>query len=182
MADTLLILTLPSFRSHWLFPMSMLSFSPNCWSRAWASHDFMRPFTLSLLMNAPKASCMTCALHGMWFLNGGHSIPEDSRVDCSSQVIEKFEEALWVVIPSKWQSVSSKWSRSSLKCTASAAPVCWPLTYHPWLAFQKCKRICDQPHRKRVRLLAILNFDPYSKQWLTLWLICSLMSTCPKLS
>jgi hypothetical protein len=37
MADTLLILALPSFRSLWLFPMSMLSFSANCWSRSCAS-------------------------------------------------------------------------------------------------------------------------------------------------
>jgi len=31
MADPLMILTLPSLRSLWLFPMSMLSFSPNYW-------------------------------------------------------------------------------------------------------------------------------------------------------
>ena len=30
MTDTLLILVLPSFRSLWLFPMSMISFSPDC--------------------------------------------------------------------------------------------------------------------------------------------------------
>jgi len=34
-ADTLLILALPSFRSLWLLPMSMLSFSPKCRSRSW---------------------------------------------------------------------------------------------------------------------------------------------------
>jgi len=31
MADTLSILALPSLWSLWLFPLSMLSFSPNCW-------------------------------------------------------------------------------------------------------------------------------------------------------
>jgi hypothetical protein len=31
---------------------------------------------------------MTCAMHGMWFLNAGHSIPEASSVNCSSHVIE----------------------------------------------------------------------------------------------
>ena len=34
MAVKLLILALPYFRSLWLCPMSMLSFSPNCWSRS----------------------------------------------------------------------------------------------------------------------------------------------------
>jgi len=134
MADTLLILALPSFRSLCLFPVSMLSLSPNCWSRSWASRDLLRPFTLCLLMNAPKASCMMCAMQGMWFLNAGHSISEASSVDCSSCVIELFEEALSLVIPSKWLSVSSKRSSTSFKCTAGLAPVCWPLTNHRWLA------------------------------------------------
>jgi hypothetical protein len=39
-------------------------------------------------MNAPKASYMTLAMHGMWFFNAGHSIPEASSIDCSSHVIE----------------------------------------------------------------------------------------------
>ena len=88
MADTILILGLPSSRSPWLLPMSMLPFIPNCWSCSWASQDLLRPFTPRLLMNAPKASCMTCAIHGMWFLNAGHLIAEASTVDCSSRVIE----------------------------------------------------------------------------------------------
>jgi len=88
MADTLLIRALPSFRSLPIFPMSMLSFSPNCWSRSWASQDLVQPFTPRLLMNAPKASCMTCAMHGMWFPNAGHLIPEALSVDCRLQVIE----------------------------------------------------------------------------------------------
>ena len=83
MADMLLILAMPSFRSLWLFTMSMHSFSPNCWSRSWVSQDLLKPFTLRLLMNSPKANCMTCAMYGMWFLNEGHSIAEASRVDCS---------------------------------------------------------------------------------------------------
>jgi len=82
-------------------------------------------------MNAPKASCMMCAIHGIWFLNAGHSIPEASSVDCSSRNIESLEEALSVVITSKWPSVSSKQSRTSFQCTASLAPVCWPVTDHP---------------------------------------------------
>jgi len=45
-------------------------------------------FTPRLLMNAPKASCMTCAMHGMWFLSAGHSIAEASSIDCSSRVIK----------------------------------------------------------------------------------------------
>jgi len=114
-ADTLLILALPSPRSLWLFPMSMLSFSPNCWSHSWASQNLVWPFTLRLLMNAPKASCMTCAMHGMWFLNASHSIQEASSVDCSLRIIEKFEGALSVVIPSKRPSVSSKQSSTSFK-------------------------------------------------------------------
>jgi len=139
MAETFLILALPSFRSFWLFPLSMLSFSPNCWSCSWASQDLVRPFTPRLLMNAPEASCMMCAMHDMWFLNAGHSIPESTSVDCSSRVIELFEEVLSVVIPSKQPSVSSNRSRTSFKCAASLCPVCWPLTYHHELAFEMGK-------------------------------------------
>jgi len=40
-AATLLIRAFPSSRSHWLYPMSMLSFSPNCWLCWWASQDLM---------------------------------------------------------------------------------------------------------------------------------------------
>ena len=76
MADTLLILALPSFWSLWLFPMSMLSFSPNYWSCSWASQDLVQPFSHRVLMNAHKASWMTCAMHGMWFLK---CRPLDSR-------------------------------------------------------------------------------------------------------
>jgi hypothetical protein len=59
-------------------------------------------------MNAPKASCMMCAMYDMCFLTAGHWIPDALSGDCSSRVIEQFEEALSVVIPSKWLSVSSK--------------------------------------------------------------------------
>jgi len=88
MADTLLILAFPSFRSLWRFPMSVLLFSPNCWSPSWASHDLVCPFTLRLLMNAPKASWMMCAIHGMRFRTACYSIPEASSVDCSFRVIQ----------------------------------------------------------------------------------------------
>jgi len=81
-------------------------------------------------MNAPTASCMTCSTHGIWFLNAGQSIPEAASVDCSSRVIELIEEALSVVIPSKWLLVRSNRSSTSVKCMASLAPVCGPLTYH----------------------------------------------------
>ena len=45
-------------------------------------------FTPRLFMNAPKAICMPCAMHSIWFLNAGHLIPEAASVDCSSRVIE----------------------------------------------------------------------------------------------
>jgi len=141
MADTLLILALASLRSPWLFPMFMLSFSPNCWSRSWASQDLVWPFTLTLHMNAPKASWMTCAMHGIWFLNAGHTIPEASRVDCDSWVLQKFEEELVVVIPSKLPSVSLNWSKTFLTPTASLAAVCWPLTYHTHFVFKILKEL-----------------------------------------
>jgi len=76
------------FRSLWLFSMSMLSFTPNCWSHPLASQDLVWHFTLRMLMNAPKASCMTCAMQGIWFLQAGHLIAEASSVDCSSGVIK----------------------------------------------------------------------------------------------
>jgi len=113
MADTLLMPGLPSSRSLWLSPMSMLSFPPNWWWRSWASHNLFWPFTLNLLMNAPKASWKTCPMHGMWFLNAGHSIPVASRVNYRSRVIDSFEEAISVVITSKWPLVSGKQSRAS---------------------------------------------------------------------
>jgi len=172
MADTLLILALPSFRSLWLFPMSMLSFSPNCWSRSWASQDMVRPITPRLLMNAPNASCMPCAMHGVWFLNAGHSIPEASSVDYGSRVIEKFEEALSVVIPSKRPSVSSKRSSTSFNCIASLALVCWPLTYHPELAFEM----------GIVQAINLIESELNFTQWPTLWLVCLLKSIVPKLN
>jgi len=136
MADTSLILALPSFWSLWLFSMSMLSFSPNCWSGSWASQDVVRPFTTRLLMYAPKTSCMTCAMHDMWCLNAGHWIAEASSVDCSSRVIDWFEQALSVVIPSNQPLVSSKRTSALFKCMASLAPVCWQLTYDRELTFK----------------------------------------------
>jgi len=136
MADTLLIIALPTFRSLWLFPMSIRSFSPQCWACSRASQDLVQPFTPKLLINALKASCMTCTMQSMWFLNAGHSIPEASSVDCSSCIIEWFEVASSVVIPSKWQSVSSEWYSTFFKCMAILAALCWLLTYHPWFAFE----------------------------------------------
>ena len=88
MADTLVILALPSVPSLWLFPMSVLSFSPNCWSSSCATQDLVLPFTPGLLMNAHKPSCLMCTMHGMWFLNAGQLIPEASSVYFSSRVTE----------------------------------------------------------------------------------------------
>jgi len=82
-------------------------------------------------MIALKASCMTCSMHAKWFLNAGPSIPQASSIDWSSGVVEYFEVALSVVIPSKRPSVSPKQSSKSFECTASLAPVGWPLTNHP---------------------------------------------------
>ena len=101
MADTLLVLALPSFWSPAQFPISMLSCSPNCLLHSWASQVLEKLFTPRLLMNAPNASWLTCAIHGMWFHNPGHRILEAWSIDCSSQVIEEFDEALSVAIPSK---------------------------------------------------------------------------------
>jgi len=131
MANTLLILALPSIRSLWLIPMSMVSFSPNCCSCSCASHDLVRPPTRTQHKNAPIAGCMMCAMYGMWFLNAGNSIPETSRLNCSSRVLESFDEALSVWIQIKRPSVSLTRSRTSSKCTANLVPVCWSLTYHP---------------------------------------------------
>jgi len=136
MADTFVIRALPSFQSLGLFPLSILSFCPNCWSRLWVSQDLMWPFTPRLLKNAPEASSMMCAMHGMRYLNAGHSIPEASSVYCISSVIELFDEAFSVVIPSNWPSVSSKRSCASFKCMASLALVWLPLIFHHWLVFK----------------------------------------------
>jgi len=138
-ADPLLILALPCLHSLGLFTMSVRAISPNCWSRSWGSQVLLRPFTPRLLMNALKAWWLTCTMHGMWFLNGGHLILATSTVHCSFQVIELWEEALLVIIPSKRRSGSPKQSRTSFKCMASLASVCWPLTNYPQLAFRTRK-------------------------------------------
>jgi len=78
MAITLVILALPSFRSLWLFPTAMLSSSLNCWSHSSDSEDLVWPVTPTVLMNAPEASRLRCAINSMWFHNAGHSIPEAS--------------------------------------------------------------------------------------------------------
>jgi len=135
-ADTLLIPALHCFPSLWLFPMFVLSFTPTCCSRSWASQDLVQPCTPRVLMNAPKASWTTCAMHCMWFLIAGHLIPDASGVDWRFRVFEWFEEALSVVIPSERALVSSKWSRTSFQCMASLAPVGWPLTYQSQWAFE----------------------------------------------
>jgi len=88
MTDTRVILALPSLRSLLLVPMSMLSFSPNGWSRSWASEDLVWPFTPRLLTNTPQASWMTCAMHDMWFVNAGHTILEASKVNCNMGIME----------------------------------------------------------------------------------------------
>jgi len=60
----------------------------DCWSRSLAVQDLVRPFTPRLLMNEPEASCMACTIHGIWFLNTGHSISEAWSVNCRLCVIE----------------------------------------------------------------------------------------------
>jgi hypothetical protein len=50
------------------------------------------------------------------------------------------------------------------------------------ISFRKGKRTGNQLHRKQVELNPIPNFDPYSKQYPTLWPIYSLMSILPKLN
>jgi len=50
------------------------------------------------------------------------------------------------------------------------------------ISFRNGKRTGNQPHWKGVEHRAMPNFDPYSKQWPTLWTICSLMSIRPKLN
>jgi hypothetical protein len=82
---------------------------------------------------------MTCAIRAIWLLNASHLHAETSSVDCSSRIIELFEEVLSIFVSCKLQSVSSKRSSTPLECTASLAPVCRPLTYHPWLAFETRK-------------------------------------------
>jgi len=82
---------------------------------------------------------MTCALHGMWFLNAGYTIPDVSRVDCSSVVTGMIEEALSVEIRNKWLSVSSTGCSTSFKCTAKLAHIYWPLTDQPELTFETGK-------------------------------------------
>jgi hypothetical protein len=95
----------------------------------------VRLFTPWLPVNAPEASWMRCTMHGRWFLNAGHSMPEASRVGSNSQVIEEFEKVWLVEIPRKQLLVSSKRLRTSFQYLASCAPLCWLLTCHLYLTF-----------------------------------------------
>jgi hypothetical protein len=124
------------------------------------------PFTPKLLMNAPNASWVTCAIHGMWLCKAGHSIPEGSSDDCSSWVIEQFDEALSVVMASKRPLVSSKLSRTSFKCMASLAPVCWPLTYDCQLAFVIGKEVVINLIERKLHITQCPNlFHIVSNDW-----------------
>jgi hypothetical protein len=139
MAGTWLILALTSFRSLGLILVSIHSLPPNDWSCGWASRVSVRSFTPRLLMNGPKASCMSCALHGLWLLNAGQPIAVDSSVDGSSCVDEWFEEASSVVISWKPPLVCSTPSITCLIHSALQASVFWPLTYHRLLTLNIVK-------------------------------------------
>jgi len=88
MADTVFILVLLSLRNLWHFPISVLSLPQNCCLRSWASNYVVWYFTSTKVMNEPRASCMRCAMRGMWFLNAGYSMAESTSVYCSLWVIE----------------------------------------------------------------------------------------------
>jgi len=164
MADTLLILVLPSFRSLWLFPMSMLSYSSNCWLCSWISQDLLWPVTPRLLMNAPKASCMTWAMIGMWFLSEGYSITETSTGDCSlcDQVISGsiISRNTKQTAVSKLKTIKHVIQMYSYPCSSMLA-----LHLSSLICFQKRKRISDQPHQKQVVHDRMPNFDSYYKSW-----------------
>jgi hypothetical protein len=136
MVNTVLILLLPSACSLCLFPMSMCWFAPNSCLRSWASKDSVRSFTPRLPKNEHKGRCIVCAMHGMLFLNAGHSSPKGSSNDCSTHVIEWFQEVLSVVIACEQQSVRSKRSFTFFKCTACLATGCWSLPHQHYLEFQ----------------------------------------------
>jgi len=88
MADIVLILSSPSFSSLWLIPMSMLPYSPNCWSQSWGLRNLVPHFTPWPPMIVHTANGMTRSRHGKWFLNAGHLITEVTVVDCSSVGME----------------------------------------------------------------------------------------------
>jgi len=130
MADTLLILALPSFRSFWLSPMSMLWLSPNCWSRSPDSKDLVRPLHrdrsgMHLKPAGWLAPCMVC---GSSKQPTGLSRP---RVLIAARVSSKnFKTVLSVVISCKRPAVHSKRSSTTMKCMASLTAVRLPLTDH----------------------------------------------------
>jgi len=135
MANSLLIPELPSLRRLWLFPISIVSFSPHCRSYPWGFQDLVRPSISRMLMNAHNASWTLCAIHGMQILIADDSILEASRFDCSSRVIKQVEGALLTVISGTWLPVCSKQWRTSFICMTSLAPSSSPLTNHAKLAF-----------------------------------------------
>jgi hypothetical protein len=146
--------------------MSVLSFSPNGGSRSCASHDLVRPFTLILFINSPKASSMMCTIHGMLFHKAGHSIPVASSVNCSSWVIVEFFEALSVTIPSKRLSLNWKCWRTSFVYMASPAQVCWPLTNCPQLAFVTGKEdVINLTERKLLFTKCQISIQIVRNEW-----------------
>jgi hypothetical protein len=78
-------------------------------------------------------------MHGMWFLNAAHSVAESSGDNCSSRVIEYFEEALSVLVPNNQPSVSSNRLRMFFNRAASLVPVSCLFTYDTELAFATAK-------------------------------------------
>jgi hypothetical protein len=86
-ADNLLILLLPYFRSFWLSTISVFSISPDCWSHWSPSEGVLSPITLRLLMNVHNVSCIMWTAHGMYHLITTNRILKGWRVDWCSQVI-----------------------------------------------------------------------------------------------
>jgi len=176
MADTLLILRIPTFQSLWLIPISMLSFSAKLSSCSWAAQDLVWLFTTGLLINAPKASCMMCPIQGRWFLNAGHSIPESSSVDFHLL-------SYWVI----WWSIIScnakQTANGQLKTVMHILqmygyPCCSMLAIDlsSLICFWNWKRTGDQPHQMPVELYPMPNCNSDRTQWATLSLVNSLMS------
>jgi len=64
-----------------------------------------------------------------------------------------------------------------LACSSMLAIHLWSLNY-----FWNHKRIGDRPDWKRVVLLAMPDVNQYCKQWPTIWLFCSFMTSRPMLN
>jgi len=162
MANTLFILALPSFRSLWLFPMSMLSFSPNAdcthgLPKTWCGILHQDCTWMHLKPAVWRASCMVCD-STMQANQCRRAQGLIAAYESSTHLRKDFLSSLEASGPRQAQYDQKHPSNERLALPQFVGP--WPIILNKLL---KRNWLCDQSHPKRVVLLAIPNSNPNSK-------------------